>query len=197
MNKYLINSGQSEVNDDIKKFCKLIPNIIKIEDLKILDKEFYKYFKKDNSTQKFSRNVIDIFNSKTYSGCSDIGLMMASILREKNIPTIYVETAKVEWLEKALNHLPESDMMLGHIFLELFIENKWYLYDPTFHIIYDGYNKNNINYPRGYIVFNKGLNANELGVFNTKDERKQALEKISNLDIGKYKKPNYLKIDLI
>ena len=31
--KYLINSGQSEINDDIKDFCSKISNINSIDDL--------------------------------------------------------------------------------------------------------------------------------------------------------------------
>lgn len=93
---YLINEGQSKINDKIKDFCANIPDINNIEDLVLLDKYFYKYFKRDNSTPKFSRTVIEIFESKTFSGCSDIGMMVAAILREKQIPTIYVETSNVD-----------------------------------------------------------------------------------------------------
>jgi hypothetical protein len=53
---------------------------------------------------------------KAFSGCSDIGMMVAAILREKQIPTIYVETANVDWLNKQLNDLPGHEIMLGHIF---------------------------------------------------------------------------------
>ena len=94
--KYLMNNGQSSVNNQIRNFCKSIPDIYSIDDLKELDKIFFEYFSRDTSTPKFSRSVIDIFNSKTFSGCSDIGMMMATILREKGIPTIYVETANVD-----------------------------------------------------------------------------------------------------
>lgn len=172
---YLLNVGQSQINDEIRNFCNSIPNITDINPLKVLDQKFYNYFSKDNSTPKFSRSVIDIFESKTFSGCSDIGMMMASILREKGVPTIYVETANVDWLNKEINNLPGSEVMQGHIFLEIFIDGKWFLYDPTFHILYDDYDSNNNNYPRRYYVFAKGENANQLGVFNTKDERYLAI----------------------
>ena len=193
---YLINEGQSKINDNIKDFCANIPDINNIEDLVLLDKYFYKYFKRDNSTPKFSRTVIEIFESKTFSGCSDIGMMMASILREKGIPTVYVETANVDWLNKEINNLPGHEIMQGHIFLEILLGEKWYLYDPTFHVVYDNYDSSNNNYPRRYYVFAKGENANSLGVYNSKDERALAISKLNNYDFNEYVDPNYPEINL-
>lgn len=194
--KFIINDGQSTINDDIRNFCSSIPNINCINDLKKIDKIFFEFFSRDTSTPKFSRSVIEIFNSKTFSGCSDIGMMMASILREKGIPTIYVETANVDWLNKEINNLPGKEIMEGHIFLEVFINEKWYLYDPTSRIIYDNYDNTNNNYPKRYYVFAKGMNANSLGVYNTKDEREHAVMSLKNFDYNEYIDPMYPKINL-
>ncbi len=194
--KYLMNNNQSSVNDEIRNFCKNIPDINSIDDFKKIDKIFFEYFSRDTSTPKFSRSVIDIFNSKTFSGCSDIGMMMATILREKGIPTVYVETANVDWLNKEINNLPGHEVMQGHRFLEILLGEKWYLYDPTFHVIYDNYDSSNNNYPRRYYVFAKGENANSLGVYNTKDERALAISKLNNYDSNEYVDPNYPVINL-
>lgn len=191
-----MNNNQSSVNDEIRNFCENIPDINSIDDFKKIDKIFFEYFSRDASTPKFSRSVIDIFNSKTFSGCSDIGMMMATILREKGIPTIYVETANVDWLNKEINNLPGHEVMQGHIFLEILLDEKWYLYDPTFHIIYDNYDSSNNNYPKGYYAFAKGENANSLGVYNTKDERTLAISKLDNYDCNEYVDPNYPEINL-
>ncbi len=191
-----MNNGQSSANDEIRIFCKNISEINSIDDLKELDKIFFEYFSRDTSTPKFSRSVIDIFNSKTFSGCSDIGMMMATILREKGIPTIYVETANVDWLNKEINNLPGHEVMQGHIFLEILLDEKWYLYDPTFHVVYDNYDSSNNNYPRRYYVFAKGENANSLGVYNVKDERTLAISKLGNYDYNEYVDPNYPEINL-
>lgn len=194
--EHLMNNGQSLINDEIKNFCKNISNINSIDSLKELDKIFFEYFSRDTSTPKFSRSVIEIFESKTFSGCSDIGMMMASILREKGIPTVYVETANVDWLNKEINNLPGHEVMQGHIFLEILLGEKWYLYDPTFHVIYDNYDPSNNNYPRGYYAFAKGENANSLGVYSTKDERALAISKLNNYDCNEYVDPNYPEINL-
>lgn len=196
MNKYLINEGQSSINYEIKEFCKNIPNINNVEDLKKLDGIFYNTFTRDITTTKFERTVIDIFNSKTFSGCSDIGFIISSILREKNIPTIYVETADVNWLESVNKDLPDSRMMRGHIFLEVYINNKWYLYDPTFHVVYDNYDRNNNNYPRNYYVFAKGKNAHSLGVHSVADEHTLALNSLKDYDYKTYVDPQYKEISV-
>jgi hypothetical protein len=86
--------------------------------------------------------------------------------------------------------------MQGHIFLEILLDEKWYLYDPTFHVIYDNYDSSNNNYPRRYYVFAKGENANSLGVYNTKDERALAISQLNNYDYNEYVDPNYPEINL-
>lgn len=193
--EYLINSGQSEINKDFKDFCNLIPNISKIEDLIEFDKIFFKVFSRDASTPKFSRSILEIFYSKTFSGCSDIGLIVSAILREKGIPAVYVETAKIDWLEKVFNNLPGNDLMEGHIFLEIKVNDVWYLYDPTFRIVYLNYDINNKNYPRNYYVFAKGVNCNSFGVYSTRDERALALSILGDYDISSYVNPNYDELD--
>ena len=196
MDRYLLNEGQSKINEDIKIFCNNIGEINKIEDLKIVDKVFYENFISDKTTPKFLRSVIEIFNSKTFSGCSDIGLMMSSILREKGIPTVYVETVRIDWLDAERNNRPEKELMMGHIFLEIFVNGKWYLYDPTFRLYYDNYDNTNNNYPRNFYVFAKDLNCNNFGIFNTKDERRIALERLEDFDVKDYINPNYKEIKI-
>ena len=137
-----------------------------------------------------------MFNSKTFSGCSDIGMLMASILREKKVPTVYVETANVDWLLNVQNNVPGNDVIEGHIFLEIYLEDKWYLYDPTNHRVFDNYDSSNDNYPRGYLAFAKGENANSLGVFNTKDERALALSRLHGFNYDDYVGPDYPEISL-
>ncbi|MBQ2640192.1 MAG: transglutaminase domain-containing protein [Bacilli bacterium] len=195
-NKYLTNNGQSKINDEIKEFCKCIPDINNINDLVELDKIFYNTFTRDTSTIKFERTVIDIFNSKTFSGCSDIGFMICSILREKNIPTIYVETAHIDWLKSIDLDLEDKEIMRGHIFLEIYVNNKWYLYDPTYHIVYDNYDNTNNNYPRGYYVFAKGENAHFLGVHTIADEKELALKLLKDYDYNSYIDPKYEEINI-
>ncbi len=86
--------------------------------------------------------------------------------------------------------------MQGHIFLEIYIKDTWYLYDPTFHILYFDYDYDNIFLPRGYIAFAKALNSHEIGVHSTQDEKQIGIEYAKSFCISEYKNPNYNMIDI-
>lgn len=81
----LINKNQNQVSKKMRFFAERVPTIEKIEDLKTLDRLFYLHFKLDKTTPKFACTSAEIFERKTYSGCSDIGLAVAPILRLKGI----------------------------------------------------------------------------------------------------------------
>lgn len=196
LNYLLENKGQNEVGEAMTSFVSQIPEIKKIEDLKILDKLFYSCFKCDRNTKKFACTSEEIFKRKTFSGCSEIGLAISAILRMKGIPTIYIESAKMEWIQYVHEDNPEKECMQGHIFLEIYLNHRWYLYDPTFRVVYDNYDYNNFYLPRGYCVFAKALNCHEFGVYSVEDEKRISIEVLKDFDTSTYKEPNYLVIDL-
>lgn len=177
-------------------FAQQIPLIEKLKDLTLLDQLFYSSFVSDKSTKKFECSSAEIFERGTYSGCSDIGLALAPILRMKGIPTVYVESAHIDWIKDVQEDNENKEFMRGHIFLEIYLNNTWYLYDPTFHLVYSGYNYENLFLPRGFIVFAKALNCHELGVYNTQDEKGLGTSIINEFDINEYKEPIYEVTDL-
>lgn len=192
----LVNKGQNEVGEAMLLFANQVPEINVIEDLEILDKLFYSYFKSDKNTKKFACTSEEIFERKTFSGCSDIGLAISAILRMKGIPTIYVESAKIEWIGYVHKNDVRQEFMQGHIFLEIYLNDKWYLYDPTFHLVYDNYDYMNFFLPRGYYAFAKALNCHEFDVHSVADEKKVGKEVIKDFAISAYKEPNYSVVDL-
>ncbi len=192
----LENKGQNEIGESMTLFASQIPEIKTVEDLKDLDKLFYSYFTSDKQTKKFACTSEEIFKRKTFSGCSDIGLAISAILRMKGIPTIYVESAKIEWIQYVQEDNPQKEMMQGHIFLEIYLNYKWYLYDPTFHYVYDNYNFNNFFLPRGYYAFAKALNCHEFGVHSVEDEKRISINILKDFDISTYIEPKYQVIDL-
>lgn len=192
----LVNDGQSKMSETMIEFVKSIPEINKIEDLKALDKKFYEYFARDKNTKKFKFTAEQIFDRRTFSGCSDIGLAISPILRYKGIPTIYVESASIEWIKDVQEDNENKELMRGHIFLEIYLNNKWYLYDPTFHLVYDDYDYNNLCLPRDYYVFAKSMNSFDLDVHSVNDEKELASRVLKNFDISTYTNPNYKEYNL-
>lgn len=191
LDSLLMNVGQSKMSKAMIDFANTILNINSINDLRELDRLFYNYFTKDNSTKKFECAAEQIFDRRTFSGCSDIGLAISSILRYKSIPTVYVESASIEWIKDVQEDNDNKELMRGHIFLEIYLNNKWYLYDPTFHLIYDNYDYNNLCLPRDYYVFAKGMNSFDIGVHSVKDEKELAISILKDYDISSYINPNY------
>lgn len=196
LNSLLENGGQSKMNNKMIMFAESIPEIKKVEDLKELDKLFYEHFQIDKTTKKFESTGAQIFDRKTYSGCSDIGLAIAPILRYKKVPTVYLESANVGWIKDMQENNDSKDLMRGHIFLEIYLDNKWYLYDPTFHLIYDNYDYNNYCLPRNYYVFGKALNSFALDVHSVSNEKEMATKILKEFDINSYVDPKYREYNL-
>ena len=183
----LENTGQNEMSEEMKSFAEALPEIKTIEDLKFLDEKYYSMFSYEKNAGGMRMNLAssEIFEKKLYRGCSDIGLSIAPILRYKKVPTIYVDTARLNWIK---NMSANTD---GHIFLEVFLDNKWYLYDPTRHLVYDNYNPDNYSLPNDYYVFAKGLNAWQLGIADSYEQRHYLKERFNDFDITEYKDPEY------
>lgn len=196
LDSLLINDGQSMMSDSMIEFARSLPEIKRVEDLKKLDRLFYVYFTRDKSTKKFECTAEEIFDRRTFSGCSDIGLAISPILRYKGVPTIYVESASIEWIKDLQDNNDNKEFMRGHIFLEIYLDNKWYLYDPTFHLVYDNYDYNNLCLPRDYYVFAKGMNSFDLGVHSVKEEKELATNILKDFAVSIYINPNYDKYDL-
>ncbi len=192
----LINKGQNQVNAKMELFAEQVPSIEKLEDLKTLDQLFYSNFTLDKATSKFECTSAEIFERATYSGCSDIGLALAPILRMKGVPTVYVESAHIDWIKEVQNDSEKKGLMQGHIFLEIYLDGSWYLYDPTFHLVYLDYDYNNPFLPRGYVVFAKSLNCHELGIHSVQDEKRIGTTQVREFNSVEYKDPNYQMIDL-
>lgn len=192
----LVNEGQNEVSKKMELFAKGVPPIEKIEDLNVLDAMFYSYFRSDKTTRKFECSSAQIFERRTFSGCSDIGLALSPILRMKGIPTVYVESAHIDWIREVQNNTEKREFMQGHIFLEIYLEGTWHLYDPTFHLVYLDYDYNNLFLPRGYVAFAKGMNCFDIGIHNVQEEKKLGTTQIRNFNLAEYVDPKYESVNL-
>lgn len=116
------------------------------------------------------RKVSEIILSKKCNGCSDYGIIFAALAREANVPTRYVETIE----EENLLSLPEK--VSGHIFVDLFLDGEWVIYEPK-----EGFKTDYILGARKYIPVARGLDFSELYLENGKKIKLDAINKIRNL----------------
>lgn len=196
-NKHLFieESKQIIFNSQIKEYCNDINDNKDISTLSQIFKKIKKDFK-NGKAPKFERTSEEIFKSKILSGCSDYGIIFATVLRIKQIPTIYVQSAHIDWIEDLFFDREEKDSVKGHIFLEVFIKNKWYLLDSTAGTLYLNYKKRNFSLPKGYYVFSKSLDGWEVRCNSLINNNEIMKNIFKDFNLKKYKAPNYKKINI-
>lgn len=194
----LVNDGQNKVGPAIKEFAQEFEKIESIDDIVNLYQVFRTNMKHDvdKIIPKFERTSEEIIASKVRSGCSDVGTALAPILRLKGIPTIYVQSAHIDWIKDFYEKNENATRVRGHIFLEIYLDNKWMLFDPTNGHLYPDYDYNNKYLPQGCIAFSKSLNGHELGFVSLKTNNDKMMEIYKGKELEDYIDPNYTDINL-
>jgi transglutaminase-like putative cysteine protease len=129
----------------------------------------WEYFEYDNREAhlSFTRTADQLFRNKVLGGCSDYALVQATLFRALNIPSRLVLTADVEWMGKYKTN--KLYMTRGHVFIEVYLEDAWYLVDTAYRTFYIDYRPEQRNYPRDlYYVF-RGADYWELGIRSVRD----------------------------
>lgn len=194
----LKNVGQHQIGEEMLLFNQKVGKIETINDIAHLYQLFMTEMKRDKNHQikKFTRTSEEIFHDKIWSGCSDVGTALAPILRMNGIPTIYIQTAKIDWVKDLQNHNDGAYSHQGHIFLEIYLNDKWMLFDSTAGIIYPDYDYHNYSLPNQYYVFSKSLTGHEVGCTNLENNNKLMDDLFIHFDTNLYQNPNYKEIYL-
>lgn len=175
---FLFNINQSEIKEDLR----LSVDVNKLELLNKLCIEFLGSFtyNQNKDVDEYKRTVDEIISSKTFYGSNEIALVLSSILRLNNIPTICVFST-------------DYDKTKPYTFLEIYFDNKWYLFDPLKSKLYLDYDYNNLCLPDNYYAFMKSLNNYSFGIY--KKEDMESFIKTTTI-YETYKNPEYEYIDL-
>jgi len=143
---------------------------------------------------KFSRTTEEIFASGTVSGCTEWGLAFISIAREKGIPAVFVQTARMDWIHDVVRK--QDDMIYGHIFVEVFIDDIWYLIDSTSGRMYLDYDANNFSLNNGYYVFAKSVEVYDTGIEDDEGNSMNMRDLFIHFNEDAYEDPRYQYVDL-
>jgi hypothetical protein len=114
------------------------------------------------------RTASQIISSRKSNGCTDYGLVFLTLVRELGIPAKYVETIEKE----NLSH-PERLHVSGHIFVELFINGKWEIYEP-----FRGFQKSYSLGEKKFIPIARGLDFSNLTSIRGKRLKLESLTKV-------------------
>lgn len=194
---FLMNHGQNTIGPSLEQIISEVGKIETISDIARLLLYIRRNFQQDkeHKIKKFVRTSEEIAESKIWSGCSDMGTLVAPILRENGIPTVYLQSARLDWINDLLENNNQKSLVRGHIFLEVLINDEWILLDPTMGCFYTNYNYRNLSLPGNYYVFSKSLNGHEVGCDSLSNNNKIMTALFQDFDINSYQDPNYVKID--
>lgn len=160
--------------------------------------QIFKYISEDQyhngDGEKFGRTVDDIMSSKLLTGCTDYGLLFASLARDKGIPTIFLQTARIDWIYDRVRNADSG--ITGHILIEVYIDGKWRLVDSTAGRYYPDYDFSNFSLNDGYYVFSKSIEVWDSGVKNEQQNSAMMSELFKNFNVDAYIDPVYDYIDL-
>lgn len=157
MEQYLNQGSQTKTTENIKEIANSFNeqgiNLV-FEILTWLHRNLRLETDQDIKKEVFrKRTAEEIIESKFATGCTDWALAFIVLSRAKEIPTKYIETIRRKWLEQG-----EDDLIEGHIFAEVYINNRWYIVDPEQAVIRDWYDR--------WIIFDKGLDSWDIGIHN-------------------------------
>jgi len=199
--KYIISGNQSTITEE--EFTEIAQHLqVEPIDLSAL-KKIYTW--KDTNFNHISsggkdvgkRTINDILEEKVLTGCHDHGLVIVSLLRKYGVPAIFVDATGIDW---ALQYPEQVTYFSGHIFVELFLNNKWILFCSTSGAYIPDYDPTNPIIPittpneaRGYYVMFKGLDPEDYGITDIQQlntEQKRYARMIKE-EIHNFVFPNY------
>lgn len=189
--RYKLNGEQSELNSDNVKIIRDNISVNGSDYVGIVKVIMFKnsYFASfaGGGANIGKLTINDLFQDKKLSGCHDHALAVAGILRLFGYPVVMVDCADIKWAKNYKNN-PNS-AFVGHVLLEVFVDNKWILLDPAggfFSSIYDHdsptiktqYKTTASEY---YVLF-KGLDTNEYGIYDSQELNDNLTDFANNID---------------
>jgi len=86
--------------------------------------------------------------------CADRAVALGTLLRAVGVPTIWVKSMEVGWIrELGAGRLKDYR---GHVFLEVYTQSRWQLFDPVAMTLYSHYDPHAHLLPGGRFAYDKG-----------------------------------------
>jgi transglutaminase-like putative cysteine protease len=146
--------------------------------------------------------VDQLLLSRELGGCHDFALVFAAVSREFGYPAVMIDTYSISWIEQFQKG--EAEGHIGHVFVEVYLDDKWILVDPTngWYVEYD-YDPSNPIIPLkgsiagsskeiyGFYAELKGLDSWSYGIYNNADLTQKMDEFASEYDLSDINYPKY------
>lgn len=128
------------------------------ETLEAIDRWIEKTLEWDPETFDSWRTVDRMIEDGTYGGCADHAMVYGTLLRACGIPTVWVKTMDLSWIEKFRTGAfdPSKDTWSGHVLLEVHLGGEWRLLDAQGRTLYMRYDPEARLFPDGRFAYDKG-----------------------------------------
>jgi len=145
-----------------------------------------------HSDKAFALTADELFQNRKLGGCSDFALVSLALFRSAGIPSRLVITANADWMLA----FQKNDLLIttGHVFVEAYLEEKWYLVDPTNRILFEGYDETQLSYPNREYFCLRGTDYWDMGVTGVSDLNSVLRKEAVIFKTEQYKEPGYTKI---
>ena len=129
--------------------------------LRAIDQWMKKNLRYDPNAAYHWRNFDQIVDDGIIGGCADHSIVFGALSRACSIPTVWVKTMDYDWIRE-FKLLGPIGSWRGHVFLEVYIHDKWVLLDAQGMILYEDYDPNSHFFPGGRYAYDKGPDPYEL-----------------------------------
>jgi hypothetical protein len=189
---WLEGGRQSTVTPRIEAEAKKISGKTRRERLFKAMRYMWQYFAYDRwlKTQAFMRTADELYESRVLGGCSDYALAQITLFRALRIPARMVVTANVDWIYQYLKN--PLTMTEGHSFIEVFLEDRWYLVDSTYRYFFSEYNPGLPSCPHGEYFCRRGIDFWDIGIKSLED-MDRILRDVALNYRGDFREPAYPK----
>jgi len=144
------------------------------------------------NSDMFSRTADELCKSGVLGGCADYSLIIAALLRARGVPARILITVNVKWMLWMQAH--QQDVMsipFGHSFIEVYLEDGWWLLDPVKKILYGQYIPQSASLPEWQYLLAGGLDFWSMGLSDIQSARKMFIEFGLAFNKDTYNKPDY------
>ena len=146
--------------------------------------------------------VDQLLADQQMGGCHDWALFFTAVVRELGYPAVVADSYSIAWME--LFQAGEAESHIGHVFVEVYMDGRWVLTDPTNGwYVEEGYDPADPVIPitgpiagaseelYGFYVDSKGSDSWDYGVHSVRDLT-QAMDTLAlALDLGTIEYPTY------
>lgn len=153
MSEYLHSGEQTVITEQIKKIGETIEGAFEDKVMQIFS--YLKKLKYQPANKGFvirRRTADQIISDGYVTGCTDEALVFIALARAAGIPSKYIETIDMEWMNSG------GERMGGHIYAGVFDSGDWRIADPSGRRLDVSINED------GRIIFAEGLDSWDIGI---------------------------------